>query len=73
MITSKKVLLKSIKKGGSSIRDFKNTEGIKGGFQYNFKVYQRQGLFCKRINCKGKIVKKVISNRSTFFCNFCQN
>ena len=70
---SKKVLLNAIKKGGSSIRDFKNTEGIKGGFQYNFKVYQRQGLFCKRINCKGKIVKKVISNRSTFFCNFCQN
>jgi formamidopyrimidine-DNA glycosylase len=70
---SKKILLNSIQKGGSSIRDFKNTKGIKGSFQDNFKVYQRENLNCKRIACKGKIVKIVISNRSTFFCNLCQN
>ena len=73
MINSKKVLLNAIKKGGSSIRDFINTDGFQGTFQDNFKVYQREGLICKRINCKGKIVKKVIANRSTFFCNSCQN
>ena len=70
---SKSVLNKAIKKGGSSIRDFKNTDGQKGSFQDNFKVYQRDGLICKRTNCKGKIIKKVIANRSTFFCNSCQN
>ena len=70
---SKKILLNSIQKGGSSIRDFKNTEGTKGSFQNNFKVYQRENLYCKRIACKGKIVKIVINNRSTFFCNLCQN
>ena len=70
---SKKVLLNAIQKGGSSIRDFKNTDGNRGSFQDNFKVYQREGLVCKRINCAGKIVKKVIANRSTFFCNICQN
>ena len=70
---SKKILLNSIQKGGSSIRDFKNTKGIKGSFQDNFKVYQRENLNCKRTACKGKIVKIVISNRSTFFCNLCQN
>ena len=70
---SKKVLLAAINKGGSSIRDFKNTDGNKGAFQDNFKVYQRESMDCKRINCNGIITKKVISNRSTFFCNCCQN
>ena len=73
IISSKTVLLKAIKKGGSSIRDFKNTEGSKGKFQDSFKVYQRNGLNCKRIGCNGIIIKKVIANRSTFFCNSCQN
>ena len=69
---SKLVLLNAIKKGGSSIRDFKDLSGKKGSFQKNFKVYQREGLRCKRTNCKGIIQKKNISNRSTFFCAFCQ-
>ena len=69
---SKKVLRNAIKKGGSSIRDFKNTDGKKGSFQDNFNVYQREGLSCKRKKCKGKIIKKITSNRSTFFCNYCQ-
>tara|TARA_A100001011_G_scaffold398759_1_gene504327 strand:+ start:314 stop:1177 length:864 start_codon:yes stop_codon:yes gene_type:complete len=69
---SRKVLLTSIKKGGSSIRDFKNISGKRGSFQSNFKVYDRSGLNCKRSNCKGIIQKKVICNRSTFFCNLCQ-
>ena len=73
IINSKKVLLNSIKKGGSSIRDFKNTDGHKGSFQDNFKVYQREDLNCKRLSCQGKIIKIVIANRSTFFCNYCQN
>tara|TARA_B100001057_G_scaffold339109_1_gene339901 strand:- start:1231 stop:2094 length:864 start_codon:yes stop_codon:yes gene_type:complete len=73
ILNSKRVLLNAIDKGGSSIRDFKNTNGIKGGFQNSFKVYHREGMICKRFNCKGKIIKKIISNRSTFFCNFCQN
>ena len=70
---SKSVLNKAIKKGGSSIRDFKNTEGQKGSFQDNFKVYQREGLNCKRPSCKGTVIKILIANRSSFFCNRCQN
>ena len=69
---SKLVLLNAIKRGGSSIRDFKDVLGNKGSFQNNFKVYQREGQKCKRIDCKGLIQKKNISNRSTFFCSFCQ-
>ncbi len=73
ILSSKKILIKAIKKGGSSIRDFKNPDGSSGGFQDSFKVYQRDGLSCKRISCEGIIIKKIISNRSTFFCNTCQN
>ena len=72
VINSKKVLLNAIKKGGSSIRDFKNTLGKKGDFQKDFKVYEREALKCKKYKCKGSIKRKVISNRSTFFCNSCQ-
>ena len=66
------ILFEAIKKGGSTIRDFKNTEGKSGSFQKEFKVYERDGLSCKRINCEGIIQKKKISNRSSFFCNLCQ-
>tara|TARA_A100001015_G_scaffold178256_1_gene198197 strand:+ start:73 stop:936 length:864 start_codon:yes stop_codon:yes gene_type:complete len=69
---SKKILFDAISKGGSSIRDFKNTLGEEGNFQNNFKVYQREGKKCKRLKCTGTIQKKNISNRSTFFCNICQ-
>ena len=69
---TKSVLLNAIKKGGSSIRNFKHISGKVGSFQKNFKVYSRDGLKCKRVDCKGIIKKKNISNRSSFFCNFCQ-
>jgi formamidopyrimidine-DNA glycosylase len=69
---SKKVLLKAIAKGGSSIRDFKDTSGSKGGFQNEFKVYLQEGKKCKNLRCSNLIKKKIISNRSTFFCDSCQ-
>mgnify|MGYP001357688027 CR=1 FL=1 len=72
IIYAKKVLFKAIKKGGSSIRDFKNTLGKEGKFQKNFNVYERDGFYCKRLRCKGIVQKKIISGRSTFFCDICQ-
>jgi formamidopyrimidine-DNA glycosylase len=72
ILFSKRVLNRAIKKGGSSIRDFKNISGKTGNFQKEFKVYQRQNLNCTKNKCNGKIKKIFISNRSTFFCNTCQ-
>ena len=69
---SKIVLNNSIKKGGSSIRNFVNTSGDYGGFQKYFKVYEREGKKCIKFNCEGKIKRIIISNRSTFYCNICQ-
>ena len=70
---SREVLNKAIKKGGSSIRNFKNVSGKQGNYQKEFKVYQQEGLRCKTIGCTDTIQKKIVSNRSTFFCNSCQN
>ncbi len=69
---SRLVLKKAIEKGGSSIRDFKNLSGDLGSFQKNFNVYQRENLNCLKYSCSGIIKKKIISNRSSFFCNICQ-
>jgi len=72
ILNSKIVLKKAILKGGSSIRNFQNINGEIGNFQKNFKVYQRENLKCVKVKCKGFIQKKFISNRSSFFCNYCQ-
>ena len=69
---SKIVLNKAIKKGGSSIRDFKNILGENGNYQKEFKVYQKESDNCPRNKCKGKIKKIVVAKRSTFYCNICQ-
>jgi formamidopyrimidine-DNA glycosylase len=72
LLYSKLVLEKAIQKGGSSIRNFQNINGKMGSFQRDFKVYQRENLNCLKPKCKGIIKKKIISNRSSFFCNYCQ-
>ena len=69
---SKLVLKNAIKKGGSSIQNFQNIDGKIGTFQKNFRVYQREKLQCLKPKCRGNIKKKIISNRSSFFCNYCQ-
>jgi len=69
----KKILKFSISKGGSSIRDYRNILGKSGSFQQFFSVYGQENKNCSRISCKGKIKKIQISNRSSFYCNNCQN
>jgi len=65
----RKILKKAIKYGGSSIRDYRSTDGTLGNFQSNFKVYNKEG---KKIG--GDKVKKIIQyGRSTFYCPKLQN
>lgn len=66
------ILKKAILLGGSTIRDFHNSEGKSGKFQNNFKVYDRENKKCLIKKCKGSIIKIVIAGRSSFFCNNCQ-
>ena len=73
ILNIKKILKFSISKGGASIKDFQNTTGKSGSFQQFFHVYEQENKNCSRISCKGKIKKIQISNRSSFYCDTCQN
>jgi len=69
---TKKILKKSIIQGGSSIKNFANTDGKNGNFQQKFNVYNREKSKCNRKKCLGIIQKIYTSNRSSFFCSRCQ-
>lgn len=67
------ILTKAIEKGGSSLKDFKNSDGELGYFQHEFNAYGRSGEDCNRVDCNGKIIMTQQSGRVTFHCNTCQN
>ena len=69
---TKKILRKSIKLGGSSIKDFSSDNGKKGDYQQYFRVYGRKGERCSNIDCNMRINRSIISARATFFCKRCQ-
>jgi len=64
------VLEEAIIAGGSTLRDFAQTDGSNGGFQERFSVYDREGEACPR--CSKPIRRIVQSGRSTFYCPSCQ-
>lgn len=66
----KKIIKNAIELGGSSIKDYVNSDGKKGGFQKTFKVYGKADIKC--VNCDEKIVRIVQNQRSTFYCKTCQ-
>ena len=66
----KDVLAEAIEAGGSSLKDFSNTDGKLGYFQHSFDVYGREGEPCK--SCDAPIKRIVQSGRSSFFCGGCQ-
>jgi formamidopyrimidine-DNA glycosylase len=58
----------AIKAGGSSARDYVQASGELGWFQYQWRVYDREGQKCPGCDC-GKSVKRIVqSGRSTFYC-----
>lgn len=68
--TIKQVLTEAIAAGGSSLRDYVQTDGSLGYFAHSFKVYGRDGHPC--LTCATPIRKKIIGQRSTFYCPNCQ-
>jgi len=66
----KLILKKAIEAGGSSLKDFVNTDGDPGHFMVQTKVYDRKDLPCKV--CKTPIKQIVQGQRSTYFCSQCQ-
>lgn len=66
------VLREAIEAGGSSLKDFKQTDGELGYFQHTFAVYDQEGSDCRKEGCSGSVKRIVQSGRSSFYCNSCQ-
>ena len=66
----KAVLLRSIEQGGTTLRDFLQSDGKPGYFAQELQVYGRAGELCRV--CGTPIVIAKHGQRSTFFCRSCQ-
>ncbi|HJU18348.1 MAG TPA: bifunctional DNA-formamidopyrimidine glycosylase/DNA-(apurinic or apyrimidinic site) lyase [Stellaceae bacterium] len=62
------VLEEAIAAGGSSLRDYVQTDGELGYFQHRWAVYGREGAPCPDCDCAVGVRRIVQSGRSTFFC-----
>lgn len=66
------VLSEAIEAGGSSLKDYRQTDGELGYFQHSFAVYGREGGTCLAPQCTGGIARINQSGRSSFYCPQCQ-
>ena len=66
------VLNEAIAAGGSSLRDYVQTDGELGYFQKRWRVYEREGLRCRGCTCDPAItggIKRIVqSGRASFYC-----
>lgn len=65
------VLGRAIKQGGTTLRDFVNSDGAPGYFAQELLVYGRAGSDC--FQCASPISQKVIGQRSSYYCPNCQH
>lgn len=65
------VLQRAITKRGTSVDDYVDAEGLKGGFQNDLAVYGRHGRPCSRCRTS-RIVRTVVAQRGTWWCRQCQ-
>ena len=70
LVAIQQVLAAGIANGGSTIRDFKASDGQQGYFQNHFKVYGRDSKPCEV--CGARIRSRVLGGRSTYWCPRCQ-
>jgi len=66
----KTTLRKAIRFNGTTLMDYRRTDGRSGSFQDHHRVYQREDKPCR--SCKKPIVRIIAAGRSTFFCPRCQ-
>jgi len=56
--------------GGTTLRDFRAADGSPGYFAQRLRVYGREGEPCMR--CRAPLRRRVIAQRSSFYCPRCQ-
>jgi formamidopyrimidine-DNA glycosylase len=64
------VLNDALLSGGTTLRDFVNSEGRPGYFRQSLAVYERAGQPCRR--CGDTIRRRVIGQRASYYCVNCQ-
>ena len=68
--TMQAVLYESISSGGSSVKDFFAPDGTEGRYKQQHLVYGKEGQPCP--NRCGRIIRRLQSERSSFYCPACQ-
>jgi len=63
-------LSSAIALGGSSLRDYVDSDGKQGYFQQHYWVYGRAGESCRKCGTPIKLIKQ--GQRSSFYCPVCQ-
>jgi formamidopyrimidine-DNA glycosylase len=66
----KTTLQHAIDAGGTTLRDFSHEDGNPGYFQRQLRVYGREGVLCPR--CQVPIRRRMVAQRSSYFCPRCQ-
>jgi formamidopyrimidine-DNA glycosylase len=69
-VNLQEVLKEAIALGGSSVADYVDADGEEGFFQWQHRVYGREGEPC--LTCKTPIKRVVITGRSSHYCPKCQ-
>lgn len=70
VVAIREVLEESIREGGTTLRDFLNSDGNPGYFKQRLFVYDRKGEPCRV--CSAPIRHAVMGQRSTYWCGGCQ-
>lgn len=70
LVAMRGILKKAIKYRGSSVDDFRDLSGKKGGYGKFHRAYQRKNQPCFR--CGEKMVRILVNGRGTCYCPVCQ-
>jgi formamidopyrimidine-DNA glycosylase len=67
----KNILQKAIREGGTTLKDFTQSDGKPGYFKQHLNVYGRKNELCFQCQTPLKTIKQ--AQRTTFYCGHCQH
>lgn len=68
--SSKKIIERAIKEGGTTIKSYTSSLGVTGNYQNYLKVHTKENKECEICGTKIKRIK--VGGRSTYYCEICQ-
>ena len=70
VVAVRDTLTEAIAKGGSSVRDYVDSNGESGSFQLDYYVYGREGEPCRVCGAPIRAVR--LGSRASYYCPRCQ-